>query len=38
MIYKNSTQSNKLAQTSAISKFLAPTGEEDKEPKRIPRP
>lgn len=29
-----SNQSNKLAQTSAISKFLLPTGKEDKEPKK----
>lgn len=41
MNYRNPTQSNqsnKLAQTSAISKFLVPTGEEDKEPQKIPRP
>lgn len=41
MNYRNPTQSNqsnKLAQTSAIFNFLVPTGEEDKEPQKIPRP
>lgn len=33
MIYRNTTQSNKLAQTSVISKFLSTTGDEDRNPK-----